>query len=77
MAGFKAAMFLGNADGSQNFKPYIVYKAILKIRELKKNISKATLSFQLSPINSKALITTALSEDRFKNCFVPEAEKYC
>ena len=36
MAGFKAAMFLGNADGSQNFKPYIVYKAILKIRELKK-----------------------------------------
>lgn len=37
MAGFRAAMFWGNADGSLNFKPYLVCIAILKIRELQKH----------------------------------------
>jgi hypothetical protein len=66
-----------NADGGHKFISYLVYTAILKILALKKNINKARLSSQLSHIYSKTWITTAVSQDWFKNCFVPEAEKYC
>ena len=44
---------------------------------LKENINKARLSSQLPHINSKTWITTAVSQEWLKNCFVPEAEKYC
>jgi hypothetical protein len=68
-------MFWGNAEWGHKLKSYLVYTAILKILALKKTLTRPRYPL-LSHINSKTLITTAVSQDWFKNCFVPEVEKY-
>jgi hypothetical protein len=70
-------MIRGNADGVTSSNRILFTQQFWKSSRLKKNINKARLSSQLSHINSKGRITTSLSQDWFKNCFVLEAEKYC
>ena len=78
--GFKVAkdrltlLFGGNASGDLKLKPMLIYRS--ENPHALKGYSKHSLPVYWKS-NKKAWVTKSLFEDWFKNCFCPEAERYC